>query len=438
MRLAVATLALTATLALAAATAHAASVTYDLQGTLGDHGWYVSPVKLTWHVAGTSTSGSCWEAGDNSITLHVDTAGKTMTCSAGDGTGTVTAQVVLKIDQTPPAGITAAPVRPPDANGWYSRPVAINWRGQDATSGINSCTTLTYAGPDAKSGRGQGRCRDRAGNESAPVAFGLRYDATAPLIQSATPEHPPDRDGWYLRPVTFMPHAVDATSGVQACPAVTYSGPDALGASTTATCTDRAGNVGTADVSLRYDATPPAFSSLTFRRKVSSLTLRWQASADTISVKVRRAPDERPSRVFAGPAGGLTDTGLLRGVRYAYKVTATDAAGNTTTRTIRSRRRSALLSPPAGARVAKPPLLRWRRVKHARYFNVQVFDGDRKLLSAWPSRNRLQLKRRWRYHGARRSLRSGARISWYVWPGFGERSQHRYGRGLGVSHFRMK
>jgi hypothetical protein len=129
---------------------------------------------------------------------------------------------------------------------------------------------------------------------------------------------------------------------------------------------------------------------------------------------------------------------------HRFEVRAIDAAGNADAipalhewkiqapaRTIAT---SALLAPRGGARVTKPPLLRWRPVARARYYNVQVFRGKQKVLSVWPTRARLQLRARWKFAGRVRRLTPGA-YRWYVWPGFGVPSARNYGQLLGQSTF---
>ena len=41
--------------------------------------------------------------------------------------------------------------------------------------------------------------------------------------------------------------------------------------------------------------------------------------------------------------------------------------------------------------------LRWRRVPGARYYNVQLYRGGRKVLSAWPLAASFHLGRAWTY-----------------------------------------
>ena len=84
--------------------------------------------------------------------------------------------------------------------------------------------------------------------------------------------------------------------------------------------------------------------------------------------------------------------------------------------------------------VTRAPVLRWRIVAGARYYNVQLFRGARKVLSAWPVRARLRVHRTWRYGGVRRRLAPGV-YRWYVWPGYGRRAAHRYGALVGTRRF---
>jgi hypothetical protein len=93
-----------------------------------------------------------------------------------------------------------------------------------------------------------------------------------------------------------------------------------------------------------------------------------------------------------------------------------------------------LIAPGRRATVAGPPLLTWTPVRSARYYNVQLFRNGHKILSEWPRRARLQLKKKWRFHGKRYRLKP-AEYRWYVWPGEGAREANRYGRRIGRRSF---
>ena len=121
--------------------------------------------------------------------------------------------------------------RTPDANGWYNHAVTITFQGTDATSGVDSCTQVTYTGPDDPSLAVSGLCRDRAGNESAPIQFTFKYDETPPQA-SATPSRGADVNGWYNHALAVTFSGTDATSGLDFCdPSRSYAGPDSLSAS---------------------------------------------------------------------------------------------------------------------------------------------------------------------------------------------------------------
>jgi hypothetical protein len=192
-----------------------------------------------------------------------------------------------------------------------------------------------------------------------------------------------------------------------------------------------------------FDATPPSISGLTASGRDRRVALRWQSSQDGTSVEVVRIPGygaERASVVFAGPGSRFVDRQVDHSVRYEYRVRLADAAGNATSQTVAavpSRATSARLLFPAGnatVGTTRPPLLKWTRVRRARYYNVQLFRGPRKVLSAWPARPRYQIKPRWTHLGTRQRLRRG-RYHWYVWPGFGARPKARYGALVGRRAF---
>jgi hypothetical protein len=73
-------------------------------------------------------------------------------------------------------------------------------------------------------------------------------------------------------------------------------------------------------------------------------------------------------------------------------------------------------------------------MRRVSYYNVQLFRGGAKILSAWPVRARLALPARWTYRGKTYTLSPGA-YTWAVWPGVGPRSEGRYGQLLGQSGF---
>jgi hypothetical protein len=429
-------------------------------------GWYRQPVTLgfggsdaTSGVAPGACTTKTYDGPDS------DAASVTGTCTdrAGNVSGTDT--FALKYDATAPAVLPGAPGRPPDVNGWYNHAVSVDFDGTDAMSGVDGCTTLTYGGPDTGAASVTGTCGDRAGNVSGARDFALKYDETGPVVTDAQPDRQPDHAGWFVSPVRFDISGTDATSGVGGCPSVNYSGPDGADATIAGVCRDLAGNSTSRDFPLDYDATPPLLS-LTAASGDGNVALSWQTSPDADSAVVMRTPGvggEPTSAVFRGRETSFVDGLVENGGRYSYEVRVQDAAGNATTQTVIG----LPAAPPAGGgpaqavpgvlgvpvrvpvlpkpRTIEPapgsvftagdtPLLQWPVVERARYYNVQLFRGKVKLLSAWPARPRYQLKMRWNFRHERRRLGPG-RYRWMVWPGFGKRARAHYGKPIVRSTF---
>jgi hypothetical protein len=140
--------------------------------------------------------------------------------------------------------------------------------------------------------------------------------------------------------------------------------------------------------------------------------------------------------VYTGRGTRYIDRKLSNNVAFRYTLTTVDAAGNrsdgvaatATPHTIY------LVSPGDGTRVTAPPTLLWVPMSKATYYNVQLFRGSTKVLSAWPSRNQFRVSKRWRYRGRGYRLQAGT-YRWYVWPGLGPRRAAKYGPVLGQSSF---
>jgi hypothetical protein len=320
-------------------------------------------------------------------------------------------------------------------NGWYTTNVTVNWLIQPLpylmSQGCDA-TTVTADTPNLDL-----TCHVWWSDGDAASTVHIHRDAAPPTV-TVVADRPADANGWYNKPVTYAFVGADATSGIQACSRVTYSGPDNTNASVLGTCKDNAGNVTSVTQALKYDATPPTIKKFTLRARKSGAQLHWVASAGTASFELQRAPGLKgaaQSVVFHGAAlsKGFVDRGLRPGREYRYQLTATDEAANTVTKTLDFVARGALLSPAPGERIGKTPLLVWSAVRGASYYNVVLVRG-RRVFSAWPARTHLKLPRAWTYHGRRYRLRPGS-YSWYVWPGFGPLSAGRYGKMLGGSSF---
>ncbi|HSC51308.1 MAG TPA: hypothetical protein VLD16_13685 [Gaiellaceae bacterium] len=265
----------------------------------------------------------------------------------------------LKIDADPPTGVTAVLARGADFNGWFNHPVGVSWQGSDATSGIASCDSVTYSGPD---------------KTAAPVTGG---------------------------------------------------------------CTDKAGNTARAPVSINYDATPPVLSKAAVQSRNGSDVVTWKSSspADTAVVQRWQRGTKSQPVVFRGAGGSFQDKKVTAGLEYTYAVQTFDEAGNASKRVLVAglAKIVTMRKLPYVPRVADRPILRWNRVRGARYYNVQLYRGSKRVYAAWPTRNHLGLPAGWRWNGKRHRLSPG-KYRWYVWAGFGARSFARY-RSVGSAQF---
>jgi hypothetical protein len=511
----------------AAATSAGPPITVACNGGGCSEGWYVADVTVafSWDPSGVTATSGC-----DTTTVSSDTSGVTFTCRltfSNDATSSL--GVTVRRDATPPT-VTGASARPPDANGWYNKPVGVSFNGTDATSGIAACTSTSYGGPDTTAVAFSGSCSDQAGNASGTVNFGpikydstppsvsaslsrgpdadpwyrqpvgfaasggdnlsgiascssgtyggpdvrggsiavgcsdnagnsgsqglgINYDATPPSVTGVSPARPPDANGWYNHSVGIAFAGTDATSGVASCTNVTYEGPDNADATVNGSCTDAAGNTGGGgSFALKFDSTPPSLTNVQVEAGDNLAKLSWTASPDTKSIELVRTPGPSGSDsgvIFSGLASGYEDTSVANRIKYAYTITAFDEAANKTVETISVIPAALLYSPARGAVVKAPPLLAWKKVPRASYYNVQVYFGasglavrrvlsvrvsGRKVLSVWPVQPRYRLRKQWVFKQKRYKLVRG-RYTWYVWPAFGKRAARNYGKLLGKSEF---
>jgi hypothetical protein len=234
----------------------------------------------------------------------------------------------------------------------------------------------------------------------------------------------------------------DALSGLAECPSTVYGGPDGLAAQASVTCRDRAANTSTRAFALSYDDTAPRIARLVASPGDHRIDVRWRRAPDAVSVKVVRSPGRgsaAESVVYRGPGRKFRDRKVRNGKRYTYRVRLADAAGHVTVRSVSAEAGPSLVSPPSRAtrKAGRPLTFRWTPVRHAGYYNLQIYRNGQKILSAWPGRPRYRLKRSWSYGGQRRHLSQGT-YTWYVWPGYGTRSDQRFGRSLGHRILRLR
>ncbi|HKI93600.1 MAG TPA: hypothetical protein VJ986_14955, partial [Gaiellaceae bacterium] len=145
------------------------------------------------------------------------------------------------------------------------------------------------------------------------------------------------------------------------------------------------------------------------------------------------------SSVYRGTGTFFVDRSVRVRTRYRYLVASFDSAGNRSAGMVATATARAvlLLAPADGSKLSRLPVLRWKKVARTAYYNVQLYRGAKKILSAWPTATSLRLSPAWRYQGRRYTLAAGGTYHWYVWPGLGVRSAGRYGPLLGDRLFTL-
>jgi hypothetical protein len=333
-----------------------------------------------------------------------------------------------------------APSSRDTCNRWYTASkVTLSW-SQEPGGGelVSGCETVALTMETVPVER-QCTWYWSATNTTVTKRIWIGIDRTPPEVVGVQPQRPPDYNEWFNHPVGLTFHGTDRTSGVASCSSTIFGGPDGQAVPVAGTCVDVAGNVGTASLPINYDATPPTAPVVDSLPGDHRVALEWSTSLDSQAEVARLDGDAPPVVVYSGPGGTFTDRSLKNGRRYRYAISLIDQAGNravSTTSAVPTA--SKLLEPAKGERIrlVQLPLLIWKGVRKADYYNVQIFRGGRKVLSSWPRQPRFQVERRWRFGGRRYRL-VPAKYCWYVWPGYGKRAKRNYGKRLGRSCFRI-
>ena len=141
-------------------------------------GWYTGPVFLSWTWSPlTSGTGSCAAAPYDTDSTT------TVSCTVSWTDGFVgTQSYTIHVETSSPTA-TVVPSRPPDSGGWYNQPVAATPSAR-AFSGIASCGSTTYAGPDTTAATVSTTCIDNAGKTVTATSAPFAYDIAPPTLSA--------------------------------------------------------------------------------------------------------------------------------------------------------------------------------------------------------------------------------------------------------------
>lgn len=200
--------------------------------------WTNGDVTVTFTCADQGGSGvaSC------TAPVTTSTEGRhTVAGSASDGAGnTDSDSASVSIDKTAPS-ITATAHGTKNAAGWYNQDVLVTYSASDELSGIVDAPVAVTL----EEGEGQSASatvHDAAGNANTAGVTGIDVDTTKPVLSADFPS------GWHKGDVTVTWSCTDALSGVASAPADDTVTGEGGNLSSTASCTDKAGNTATKTV----------------------------------------------------------------------------------------------------------------------------------------------------------------------------------------------
>ena len=417
--------------------------------------------------AAGSLSPSCDPASGATFALGTTT----VHCSVSDGhgnsaSGDFTVTVTL-VDHTAPTLSGVPADRVVEANGPSGSPV--NYDTPTATDNLDGPIALVTCSPPSGStfplGATTVTCSATDSHSNTGTAsFSVSVvDTTKPSlvvpgdrsVYATTDSGIPASDS----AVQDFLSGASAVDIVDAHPAISNNAPGFFGVGTTVvtfTATDASGNAVSKQASFEVRPLPPPntpqlppppprkpptdVTKLTATAGDAVVRLDWQTPQGVDHVVVTRTPSAGGDAqvVYTGSGTTYTDRGVTNGVEYRYVVVSVAASGETSAgvAVVALPKRTMLRSPKDGARLRKAPKLVWFAVAGAAYYNVQLFRGDAKILSAWPTKPNFVLKLKWKYEKRAFRLAAGT-YRWYVWPGFGARSAANYGTLLGFFSFQM-
>ena len=170
------------------------------------------------------------------------------------------------------------------------------------------------------------------------------------------------------------------------------------------------------------------------------LQLSWTRAPGTDHVVILRSVGsaKTAAQVYAGVGPSYSEPKFVNGVAHRYDFVSYDKAGNASPPEGIAVKASALMLAPAdGATVRARHRLsfRWQAVRHARFYNVQLWRDSHKVLSTWPQRASVKLSRAWKYKNQTYRLKPGL-YAWFVWPAFGRNGA--YGKLVGTATFLVR
>jgi hypothetical protein len=343
-------------------------------GTLGENGWYVSPVQVSLVAAdapGGAVISTTYYSLDSGVTWN-PYAGPFLLIAEGqtridyysktsDGRVEVVKRSELRIDLTLPV-TNALLSGTAGQNGWYLSDVFVTLTASDGTgSGVarteyslDGMTWNVYSGPFTLSNEGvsrlQYRSTDKAGMTGTGSPVDIRIDNTHP-VSTATPAGTNGTNGWYRSPVTVSLTASDNASGTAGIYYSIDGGPlTVTGTTITVTLStdgihyityyavDMAGNIEpTKLLIVNIDQTPPSVTVEAIPNRIlandtfQSIRITGSTADATSGIASIAITVTNKAGTIVATFNAFDSTVQLKGTKgelYTVSATATDKAGN--------------------------------------------------------------------------------------------------------------
>jgi large repetitive protein len=398
----------------------------------------------------------------------------TVTCSATDKSGNKgTGSFHVTVEDTTGPTVTVPTDQTREANGPAGAVVTFTASASDIVDGPlmpAAITCLPVSGSTFPLGKTTVTCSasDAHGNPGHSSFAVTVVDTTPPrmnipaAITLSSPNSLPSSDPT----ISAFLGSANATDLVDGTVRVSNNAPGSFPIGTTTvtfTATDKAGNktVASSTVTVTVAAVPPppppdtkppapvGKLAASVSDGVVKLTWLLPGDSDFDHVTVEQSSEGSPlSVVYTGSGTSFTAKRLKNGVEYRFVVVSYDKTGNASAEAaiVATPAVAMLVQPKNGAVTTKAPLLDWRDVTGAAYYNVQLYrlpatakttgllPSGSKILSIWPTKSSLRLSLKWVYGKKHYQLSPGTYV-WFVWAGFGPRSDVKYGPLLGQSSF---
>ncbi len=293
------------------------------------NGWYNGNVTIHWSC---SDGGSGIAAGACPADSVISGEGQSLTAGASisDRAGNTTAatSAPVKIDRTAPVTTSSAP------SGWSNTGVTVTLSPTDNLSGV-AATYYTVDGGSTHTGTSIQIATDGmhtisfwsvdlAGNTESAKSATVKIDTTAPTI-THTLSPLANSAGWNKTAVTVTFHC-SAPSGIATCTSPQTVSTEGKLQPVHGSATNNAGTSASDTASVSIDETPPVITAAADR---AANAKGWYNGA----VKVSFTCSDALSGIASCPA---TITLATEGAGQSAVGTATDAAGNSSTKTLGS------------------------------------------------------------------------------------------------------